>query len=147
VTPGRNARSLGLPRLVHRATDSLSEIGQQVLLRGFENRLTYAAIARSIQETTGEHVAPRTVARRGSEWRAQQRTSWAGKEILENALLSPLDRLDASPGWHLRRRRSVIRALRAFFRSPLPSTLRRLKDELLLFWLEARIDVQGQDRR
>jgi len=52
-----------------KATDNLSEEAQRLLLRGFADKQTAAAISAEILEATGETVAVRTISRRAAEWR------------------------------------------------------------------------------
>ena len=71
-----------MPRLVHKATDGLSAEAQRLMMAGFRGKRTYAAIVRQIEETTGEKVAPSTLARRSSEWRTEQSRRQAAREYV-----------------------------------------------------------------
>ncbi len=72
-----------MPRLVHKATDSLSAEARRIMMAGFRAKSPYRAIARQIGEETGEEVPERTVARRGKEWRGEQSRRRAAREQMQ----------------------------------------------------------------
>jgi hypothetical protein len=61
-----------MARLTHKATDSLPEVARQIMLAGFRGKKTYAAIARELA-AIGVNVPERTIARRRSDWEAEER--------------------------------------------------------------------------
>jgi hypothetical protein len=69
-----------------RKTDRLSASGQQVMLAGFAAHTPAAMIAAQIKAATGEKVSTRTVARRKSDWEAEQRRRQAAREQMEDLL-------------------------------------------------------------
>lgn len=70
-----------MPRLVHKATDGLSAEAQRLMLAGFRAKKTYAAIVRDLAEM-GETVSDSTIARRRSEWQAEQSRRQAAREYV-----------------------------------------------------------------
>jgi len=70
-----------MARLVHKATDSLSAEAQRLMVAGFRAKKTYTAIVRDLAEI-GEAVSDSTIARRASEWRAEQSRRQAAREYV-----------------------------------------------------------------
>jgi hypothetical protein len=130
-------------RLVHKSTDNLPTSAWDIMIRGFQSKKRYRLIALELARM-GFHVAERTIARRAVDWRAEQlrrqamkvaSTEGARADLLEETI-SILKVLDLKPGWAMRARRRVQRAVLGFFDNPDGEHAQSVKRELLRFRLE-----------
>jgi len=130
-------------RLVHKATDALPDAAWQVMISGFRGRKTYSQITKELL-ALGFRVPERTVARRAIDWRAEQLRrevmQAVGTEATQADLLEEVvdlvQVLDVRPGWAIRARRRVQKAVTLFYNEPVPEQARQVKLELTRFCLE-----------
>jgi uncharacterized FAD-dependent dehydrogenase len=66
-----------------RKTDELTAEALQAMLYGFSKHLAASLIAKQVKALTGEDVSERTIARRKSEWEAEQRRLKEKREYME----------------------------------------------------------------
>ena len=69
-----------------RKTDELTAEALQAMQAGFSKHIPASMIARRIKTLTGEDVSSRTIARRKSEWEAEQRRLKEKREYMEALL-------------------------------------------------------------
>jgi hypothetical protein len=67
-----------------KATDSLSAAGRAAMMRGFASGWPAARVVQAVRDETGETVAPRTIARRAAEWRAERERRRRAQENMED---------------------------------------------------------------
>ena len=72
-----------MPRLAHKATDTLPPDAWAVMIAGFRARKTYTAIARDLADI-GQPVPERTIARRAIEFRRDQSRRDGAREQVHN---------------------------------------------------------------
>jgi hypothetical protein len=137
-------------RLVHRVTDNLPAAAWTIMFAGFREKRTYRRIAIDLA-SAGFHVAERIVGRRAAEWRAEQvrrgMLQVVGAEAAATDLLEEvvhlIEVIDIGPGWALRARRRVQKAVAAFFDDPSAEQAYAVKLELCRF----RLETLGANRR
>lgn len=138
-------------RLVHKATDNLPPEAWSIMIEGFKNKRRYRLIAIALARA-GFHICERTIARRGSEWRAEQLRREALKIALTGAPHSGLllegvnitKVLDVRPGWMARGKRRVHRAYLEFIEEGSLEKAIQVDRELLRYHLETSLSqMQG----
>lgn len=72
-------------RVVHKATDALSAEAWQVMIAGWRAKKTLRAVARDLAEI-GVKVPERTIARRRSEWIAEENRVGAAREHMQHLI-------------------------------------------------------------
>lgn len=135
-------------RLVHRATDSLSPEGSQLMVTGFAARKRYADIAADLMKL-GEGLTERVVARAGARWRREQGRRLALAELNQQLLswglwklgdlIELVNQVEITPGWPGRCRRRLWRAVRAFLRDPNRDKFRTVEAGFFAYWLSAAV--------
>jgi hypothetical protein len=133
-------------RLAHKITDGLPELAWQIMTAGFRERKTYRAISDELL-AAGFQVPERTVARRAIEWRGEQRRSDMVATLGRAGVLAPswtlaeligiLETLDLAPGYQLRSRRRVEKAVANFLANSNQDSVEALEKELLRFRLQS----------
>lgn len=112
-----------------KATDRLSAEGLSLMNKGFTQKKSSAEIAREIEAATGERINPRTIGRRGLEWRAAMDRIREQKEQMQ-ALVAAMEEGDLTAS-------GVIKAL----------ALQALMNDPEAFRKQNPLKVQSQNLR
>jgi len=139
------ARDLGVPRLTHSKWDLLTDAAKDILERGFREGRRFPTIASELADVGVANVSAELVAKWSLKWRMARAREQQREEWPKFAPLTVLAKVDAAPGWYLRRSKRLLPAFRLFRKNPCPETAGSLAEESMLFWLESSLARSERD--